>query len=112
MKVVFDFQDVWDLVQNGIHPIGNRAIDEEKVVYKEKNKKDYKDVFIFFHFLKRQILFVDERGVTKTHTETPKALFIIYHCVNVDHFRKLVMQNIPKKHGICCRKRMVVLKRS
>jgi hypothetical protein len=40
MKVVFGYQDVWDFVQNGVTPIGDRATDEERVLYKDKNKKD------------------------------------------------------------------------
>jgi len=46
MKVVFGYQEVCDLVQNGLTPINDRATDEEKVTYKVK-KTDYKPLFIF-----------------------------------------------------------------
>jgi len=36
MKMVFGFKDDWDLVQNGIEPLGDCAIDKERVAHKEK----------------------------------------------------------------------------
>jgi len=59
MKAVFGFQDVWDLVENGLEPIGASATKEEKTAYNEKKKKDY------------------------------KALFIIHQCVDADNFEKV-----------------------
>jgi len=59
MKVVFGFQDVWDLVENGLEPIGARATEEQQTAHKEKKKRDF------------------------------KALFIIHQCVDSDNFEKV-----------------------
>ncbi|GAU10680.1 hypothetical protein TSUD_425110, partial [Trifolium subterraneum] len=59
MKVVFGFQDVWDLVQSGVEPITDASSDVEKATFKELKKKDY------------------------------KALFIIHQCVSPDNFERV-----------------------
>lgn len=45
MKVVLCYQDLWDLVKNGVTPIGKNATDEQKVAHKDLKKKDYKALF-------------------------------------------------------------------
>ncbi|MCI00852.1 hypothetical protein A2U01_0021874, partial [Trifolium medium] len=59
MKVVFGFQDVWDLVQGGVEPITESSSDAQKATFKELKKKDY------------------------------KALFIIHQCVSPDNFERV-----------------------
>lgn len=46
MKVVFCYQDVWDLVKNWVTLISENITDEQNVVHKELKKKDYKTFFI------------------------------------------------------------------
>ncbi|GAU22960.1 hypothetical protein TSUD_247040 [Trifolium subterraneum] len=77
MKVVFGFQDVWDLVQGGVEPITDASSDAEKATFKELKKKDY------------------------------KALFIIHQCVNPDNFKRVgdassskeAWDNLEKAYG-------------
>lgn len=54
MKVVFGYQEVWDLVQNGLTPINDRATDEEKVTYKVK-KRDYKPLFLIHQCMQNNL---------------------------------------------------------
>ncbi|MCI40598.1 hypothetical protein A2U01_0061831, partial [Trifolium medium] len=58
MKVVFSFQEMWNLVTEGVPKIGARATNEEKTTNKELKKKDF------------------------------KAFFIIHRCVDADNFEK------------------------
>lgn len=59
MKVVFGYQDIRDLVKNGVTPTGEDATDEKNVIHKDLKNKDY------------------------------KALFIIHQCVDPDNFEKI-----------------------
>ncbi|KAK2359907.1 hypothetical protein QL285_085235 [Trifolium repens] len=59
MKVVFCYQDLWNLVTEGVSSIGANATEEEKTAHKELKKKDF------------------------------KALFIIHQCVDADNFEKV-----------------------
>lgn len=61
MKVVFCYQDHWDLMKNEVTPMGNNVMDEQKATYKDLKKKYF------------------------------KSFFIIYQCVNLETLRKLVM---------------------
>ncbi|GAU15418.1 hypothetical protein TSUD_44550 [Trifolium subterraneum] len=77
MKMVFGFQDVWDLVQSGVEPITDASSDVEKATFKELKNKDY------------------------------KALFIIHHCVSPDNFERVgdalsskeAWDNLEKAYG-------------
>ncbi|GAU32011.1 hypothetical protein TSUD_158010 [Trifolium subterraneum] len=46
MKVVFRFQEMWNLVTKGVPTLGARATDEDKESNKELKKRDYKTLFI------------------------------------------------------------------
>lgn len=46
MKVILCYQDVWDLMKNGLTPISDNATDEQRVAHKYLKKKDYKSLFI------------------------------------------------------------------
>jgi hypothetical protein len=59
MKVVFCYQDLWNLVTEGVSSIEDNATEEEKTAHKELKKKDF------------------------------KALFIIHQCVDADNFEKV-----------------------
>ncbi|KAK2458009.1 hypothetical protein QL285_005216 [Trifolium repens] len=59
MKVVFCYQDMWNLVTEGMSTIADSASDEEKAAHKELKKRDF------------------------------KALFIIHQCVDPDNFEKV-----------------------
>ncbi|GAU11617.1 hypothetical protein TSUD_346090 [Trifolium subterraneum] len=77
MKLVFGFQDVWDLVQSGVEPITDASTDVEKTAFKELKKKDY------------------------------KALLIIHQCVSPDNFERVddalsskeAWDNLEKAYG-------------
>jgi hypothetical protein len=45
MKVVLCYQDIWDLVKNGVTPNGDRTTNDQKAAYKELKNKDYKVLF-------------------------------------------------------------------
>lgn len=51
MKVVFCFQDLWDLVKNGVTPIRENVADEQNVAHKDLKKKDYKVIFIIHQYV-------------------------------------------------------------
>ncbi|GAU36929.1 hypothetical protein TSUD_332020 [Trifolium subterraneum] len=53
MKVVFGFQDVWDLVSGGIEPIIESSSDVQKATYKELKKRDYKALLIIHQCVKK-----------------------------------------------------------
>lgn len=59
MKVVFCYQDIWDLVKNEVTPIKEDDTNEQKVSYKDFKKKYY------------------------------FSLFIIHKCVALDNFKKV-----------------------
>ncbi|XP_073225532.1 uncharacterized protein [Cicer arietinum] len=59
MKVLFGYQDVLDMITNGITPIGKEATAAQQAKFKEDKKKDY------------------------------KALFLIHSCVDSDNFEKV-----------------------
>lgn len=51
MKVVFCNQDVWDLVKNGVTPIGENAMDEQKAAHKYCQNKYDKFFFIINQYV-------------------------------------------------------------
>ncbi|GAU31071.1 hypothetical protein TSUD_322080 [Trifolium subterraneum] len=53
MKVVFGFQDVWDLVSSGVEPITESSSDVQKATFKEQKKRDYKALFIIHQCVKK-----------------------------------------------------------
>ncbi|GAU29060.1 hypothetical protein TSUD_278170 [Trifolium subterraneum] len=53
MKVVFGFQDVWDLVSSGFEPITESSSDVQKATFKEQKKRDYKALFIIHQCVKK-----------------------------------------------------------
>ena len=59
INIVFCYQDLWDLVKEGVTPLATNVTNEEKAAHKELKKKDY------------------------------KALFIIHQCVDADNFEKV-----------------------
>ncbi|KAF1859154.1 hypothetical protein Lal_00000985 [Lupinus albus] len=46
MKTIFEFQEVYEVVQNGYQEIGENASDAQRIVYKESKKKDCKALFL------------------------------------------------------------------
>ena len=46
IKVVFYYQDLWDLVKEGVTTLAEATIDQEKTAHKELKKKVYKTLFI------------------------------------------------------------------
>ncbi|XP_073221582.1 uncharacterized protein [Cicer arietinum] len=59
MKVLFGYQDVLDMITDGITPLGKEATTAQEAKFKEDKKKDY------------------------------KALFLIHSCVDSDNFEKV-----------------------
>lgn len=59
MKFGLCYQDVWDLMNIEVTPIGENATDEQKTAHKYLKKKDY------------------------------KTFFIIHQCVDLDNFEKV-----------------------
>ncbi|XP_073224917.1 uncharacterized protein [Cicer arietinum] len=59
MKVLFGYQDVLDMITDGITPLGKEATAAQQAKFKEDKKKDY------------------------------KALFLIHSCVDSDNFEKV-----------------------
>ncbi|XP_012575012.1 uncharacterized protein [Cicer arietinum] len=59
MKVLFGYQDVLDMITDGITPLGEEATTAQQAKFKEDKKKDY------------------------------KALFLIHSCVDSDNFEKV-----------------------
>lgn len=49
MKIVFCYQDMWDLVKEGVMSLAENTVGEEKATHKELNKKDYKVLCIIHH---------------------------------------------------------------
>lgn len=46
MNVIFCYQDIWDLVKNGVRSIGEDATDDQKTAHKDLKQKYYKDLFM------------------------------------------------------------------
>jgi hypothetical protein len=46
MKVIFGYQDVWEIIINGLENLSNNATDTQKSAFKELKKKDCKALFI------------------------------------------------------------------
>ncbi|XP_058759895.1 uncharacterized protein LOC131633199 [Vicia villosa] len=59
MKVLFGYQEVLDIVNNGVTPLGDEPTAAHQATFKEEKKKDY------------------------------KALFLIHSCVHGDNFEKV-----------------------
>lgn len=59
INVVFCYQDLLDLVKEGVTPLATNMTDEEKVAHEELKKKYY------------------------------KALFIVHQCIDPDNFEKV-----------------------
>src|ERR1051325_7166769 len=59
MKVLFGYQEVLEIVTNGVTPLGEDATDARRATHKVEKKKDY------------------------------KALFLIHSCVDSDNFEKV-----------------------
>ena len=48
MRVLFDFHDVWDVVENGVPLLANNATDAQRVAHRDQKKKDRKALY-FIH---------------------------------------------------------------
>ena len=59
IKVLFGYQEVLEIINNGVTPLRDEAINAQKAAFKEEKKKDY------------------------------KALFLIHSCVDGDNFEKV-----------------------
>ena len=46
MKVLFGYQDVLKVVNNGVTPLVAGATEMQKVAHRKENKKDYKTLFL------------------------------------------------------------------
>ena len=46
MKVIFRFQDVVEIVNDGVIELGANATDEQKAAYKDQRKKEGKTLFL------------------------------------------------------------------
>ena len=51
IKIVFCYQDLWDLVKEGVTTLAENATDQERVAHKELKKKDYKALFIIHQLI-------------------------------------------------------------
>ena len=67
MKVIFRFQDVTEVVQEGVQELDRNPIDAQKVAHRDLMKRD------------------------------AKALFIIHQCVDADNFQKIRFADTAKK---------------
>src|SRR3954469_3632507 len=67
MKVLFGYQEVPNIVNNGVTPLGDEATAAHQATFKEEKKKDY------------------------------KALFLIHFCVDGDNFKKIGDCELEKK---------------
>ncbi|XP_014624096.1 uncharacterized protein LOC114391084 [Glycine soja] len=67
MKAILGYQDVWDLVQNGLIPLPENANAAQQTVYRESKKKDW------------------------------KGLCILHQCVNPAIFEKIARSETSKK---------------
>ena len=70
MKVIFRFQDVTKVVQEGVQELDRNPTDAQKVAHRDLMKRD------------------------------AKALFIIHQCVDAIIFRKLDLLILQRRHGI------------
>ncbi|XP_057426461.1 uncharacterized protein LOC130719879 [Lotus japonicus] len=67
MKVLFGFQDVLDVIENGFQPLTQDMIEEQKTLHNEMKKKDC------------------------------KAMFLIHQCVDDTHFEKIANASSAKE---------------
>ena len=67
MKVIFRFQDVTEVVQEGVQELDRNPTDAQKVAHRDLMKRD------------------------------AKTLFIIHQCVDADNFQKIRSANTAKK---------------
>ncbi|XP_058776675.1 uncharacterized protein LOC131651000 [Vicia villosa] len=51
MKVIFCYQDLWDLLKNVVTPIAKNVTDEQNAAHKDFRKKDYTNFFIIHQFV-------------------------------------------------------------
>ncbi|PNX99990.1 hypothetical protein L195_g023263 [Trifolium pratense] len=72
MKVVFRFQEMWNLVTEDVPTIDARATDEEKTTNKELKKRDFKALFIIHQCVDATILrrFLGELGTSVVQSST------------------------------------------
>lgn len=59
MKLLFDYQDVLEVIKNGVTPLVTGVTDAQQATHKKEKKKDL------------------------------KTLFLIHQCVNGDNFEKI-----------------------
>lgn len=48
MKVLFDYHNLWDVVESGVSALADNATDAQRVAYREQRKKDKKALY-FIH---------------------------------------------------------------
>src|SRR4051812_45111785 len=46
MKVLFGYQEVLDIVNNGVTPLGDEPTNARQATFKEEKKKDYKSLIL------------------------------------------------------------------
>lgn len=50
-EVLFDYQDVYDVIKNGMNPLVEGDTLEQRVSNKEEKKKDYKTLFLIHQYV-------------------------------------------------------------
>lgn len=51
MKFVFSYQDLWDLLKNGVTPIGENVTNEQKVAHTDLKNKVYNALFVIHEYV-------------------------------------------------------------
>lgn len=133
MNVVFCYQYLWDLVKNGVTPIGENAMDEKKATHKYLKKKDYKALFLIHQCVdpdnfekvgdvdsKKEVCDILEKSfggaekVKEVRLQTHKRMYELLHKEDnenmIDFFTRVTRHNKIKRRGKVLTSKFVVSK--
>ena len=46
MRVLFDYHELWDVVESGVFALGDNAIEVQRVAHRDQKKKDNKALYL------------------------------------------------------------------
>jgi len=46
MRVLFDYHELWDVVESGVSALADNATEAQRVVHRDQKKKDKKDLYL------------------------------------------------------------------
>ena len=56
MRVLFDYHELWDVVESGVSALGDNATEAQRVAHRDQKKKDNKALYLIHRVMNDETL--------------------------------------------------------